>query len=506
MTPLLTLRSAAVGATALLASAAIAAAGDGDGTARDDKTTVTIWRAPNSVTPQYPQYGYQYGGYAYGAQPGDAAFVSHRRTVDVVADGELRFPGVSTRIDPSTVQFRSLADKGTSVVEQRYAYDLGSPEKLIRRYVGKTVTVTTAKGEVTGTLRGVDADSLVIETGTGATRAVEIIRRGDHLLDVRLAAGDDALATVPTLIWKVQSKKPGKQAVEVSYRTDGLRWDADYTAILDEGKNTVDLSAWATIVNETSVAYTDSELILVTGILENQPAAAPYAGAIVPRAPSVPPTSFTVPRPVTIAAGGTVQVELMPARNGVAARKIVVYETTQDMSPSYQTYVNYDCYAYNQPNTGGRGELALEVEGPPRRPGAKKPAAVLPEGRVRVFRRKGDGLELLGEDALKVNASTGHARLRLGNADAVAGERRQLECKYDDRTRTLREKFEVKVENKTKDPVEVVVREYLYRWVNWKIDGEDVPGTKAANQTQEYRVKLGASSKKTFTYTVVYSW
>jgi len=507
MTPLFTFRSAAVGATALLASVAIATAGDGDAP-RDEKTTVTIWRAPASAVVAYQyQYGYQYGGYAYGAQPGDAAFVSHRRTVDVAAEGELRFPGVSTRIDPSTVQFRSLADaKGTSVVEQRYAYDLGSPEKLIRRYVGKPVTVTTAKGEVTGTLRGVDADSLVIETGTGNGRAVEIIRRGEHLLDVRLAAGDDALATVPTLIWTVQSKKPGKQSVEVSYRTDGLRWDADYTAILDEAKNQIDLSAWATIVNDTGVAYGDSELVLVTGVLENQQPAAAYAGAYVARAPSVPPTSFTVPRPVTIAAGGTVQVELMPARSGVAARKIVVYETTQDMSASYQTYVNYDCYAYNQPNTGGRGELALEVEGPSGVAKGKGKQTVLPEGRVRVFKRKGDGIELLGEDGLKVNASTGHARLRLGNDDSVTGERRQLECKYDDRTRTLREKFELKVENKSKDNVEVVLREYMYRWVNWKMDGEDIPGTKAANQTQEYRVKLGPSSKKTFTYTVLYSW
>ena len=502
MQPFFTLRSAAVGATALLASVAVATAGDGDA-ARDDKTTVTIWRAPASVPNPYAyQYGYQYGGSIYGAAAGDAAFVSHRRTVDVVAEGELRFPGVSTRIDPSTVQFRSLADgKGTSVVEQRYAYDLGSPEKLIRRYVGKQVTVTTAKGEVAGTLRGVDAESLVIETGTGANRAVEIIRRGDNLLDVKLAAGDAELATEPTLVWKVVSKKPGKHAVEVSYRTDGLRWDADYTAILDEAKNQVDLSAWATIVNDTGVAYDDSELVLVTGLLENQQPQAAYAGAYVARAPSVPPSSFTVPRPVTIAAGGTVQVELMPARSGVGARKIVVYETTQDMSASYQTYVNYDCYAYNQPNTGGRGELALEVEGP-----SGKKQTVLPEGRVRVFKRKGDGLELLGEDSLKVNAQTGHARLRLGNDDSVTGERRQLECKYDDRTRTLREKFEVKVENKTKDAVEVVLREYMYRWVNWKMDAEDIAGTKAANQTQEYRVKLGASSKKTFTYTVLYSW
>jgi hypothetical protein len=484
----------------ILALATATAVGD----ERDATTTVTIWRAPavNVAAQQY--YGYNpYGGYTYGAAAGDAAFVSHRRKVEIAAEGELRFPGVSTRIDPSTVQFRSLSDaKGTSVVEQRYAYDLGSPEKLMRRYVGKQVTVTTSKGETSGVLRGIDAESLVIESGTGKARAVEIIRRGDNLLDVRLAAGDAELATEPTLVWKVVSKKPGKQDVEVSYRTDGLRWDADYTAILEDekgGKGSVELSSWATITNDTGVEYKDSQLVLVTGILDNQQPVAPYAGYQPPRVPHSEPSTFTVPRTVSIAAGGTVQVELMPSRSG-SSRRVVLYETTADMSYAYQTYQYVDCYAYNQPaNTGMKGELALEIDGPGK-------GAVLPEGRVRVFKRKGDGLELLGEDQLKVNAETGQARLRLGTDDHISGSRVQRECKYDERTRTLREKFEVTVENKGKDSAEVVMREYMYRWVNWKMDGEDIPGTKAAAQTQEYRVKLSGNSKKTFTYTVVYSW
>jgi hypothetical protein len=142
---------------------------------------------------------------------------------------------------------------------------------------------------------------------------------------------------------------------------------------------------------------------------------------------------------------------------------------------------------------------ALELEAPAK-------GTLLPEGKIRVYRRKGDSLELLGEDALKVNASSGHARLRLGNDDTIQGSRQSLECKVDERTRTLREKIEIKVENKGKEAVEVILREYMYRWVNWRMDGEDVAGTKAANQTQEYRVKLGPGAKKSFQYTVVYAW
>lgn len=486
----------AAAALALLCGDTPAGAGGGG----DDHTMVTIWRAPSAQAAQYG-YGYNgyYGGYTYGAAVGDGAFITERRSVQVAADGELRFPGVSSRIDPSTVQFRSITDpKGTTVVEQRYAYDLGSPEKLLRRYVGKPIVVTTSHGETTGVLRSVDAEALVLETGAGQTRAVEIIRRGQHLLDVKLAAADDTLATEPTLVWKVNTKKTGKQTVEVSYRTDGLRWDADYTAVLDESKNAVDLSAWATINNDTGVEFKDAELVLVTGQLATAQPQAPYPGAYAVRTPAVEPVSFTVPRPVTVSAGGTVQVELMPARSGVSAHKVVVYETALDQSAQWQTYPNSDCYGYVPPNQS-RGTQALEVDAPTK-------GAVLPEGKVRVFRRKGDTVELMGEDDLKVNASTGSARLQLGADDKISGERRQVDCKFDDRARTLREKVEVKVENKSKEPVEVILREYMYRWINWRMDAEDVPGSKAAGQTQEYRIKLAANSKKTFTYAVLYSW
>src|SRR5688500_5629770 len=97
---------ASIGIAGLVAATATADEGE-----RDKSTTVTIWRAPATAVPYQYGYGYNpYGGYTYGAAAGDAAFISHRRNVDIKAEGELRFPGVSTRIDPSTVQFRSLSD------------------------------------------------------------------------------------------------------------------------------------------------------------------------------------------------------------------------------------------------------------------------------------------------------------------------------------------------------------------------------------------------------------
>jgi hypothetical protein len=460
----------------------------------DAHTSVTIWRSPAVQNP--------WGGMTYGAYDTNA-FITDRRKVDVPASGELSFDGVTARIEPVTVQFRSITDpNGTSVLEQRFVRGLSSPDELLTRHIGKPVTVTTEKGEVSGTLRAVDSDAIVLEVGTGANKAVEVLRRGEFVRDIKLQGA--ALASDrPSLAWKLKTGKAGPQQIEVSYRTGGLSWSPDYTAILDDAKKTIDFSAMATIQNQTGIDFDNVDLTLVTGALNqsSQVVANPYGAPVAPRAPT-PTTSYTVPRRVKLGKGESVQVELMPARAAAKTTKVVLFEAAQDQSINFQGYPSTDCYQF-VPGQGAHAQVALEVQ----------VGNGLPEGRVRLFRRKsgsgtaGERLEVASEDTLRVNAQSGVARIGLAAADSeITGERKQLECRYDERTRTLREKIEVKIENKGKAALDVVVREYMYRWMAWKIESEDEKGSKAAPQTQEYRARVPATGKKTVTYTVVYSW
>jgi hypothetical protein len=470
----------------MIAGAAIEARGD------DAHTSVEIWRSPAVQNP--------WGGMTYGAYDTNA-FVTDRRKVDIPASGEVTFDGVASRIEPVTVQFRSISDpNGTSVQEQRFVRGLSSPDELLTRHIGKPVIVTTEKSEVSGTLRAVDSEAIVLEVGSGANKGVEVLRRGEFVRDIKLQ-GATVASDKPSLVWKLKTGKAGPQNIEVSYRTAGLSWSPDYTAILDDNKNTIDFSAMATIQNQTGIDFDDVDLTLVTGVLNqaNQVVANPYGGPVAQR-PATPTTSYTVPRRVKLGKGESVQVELMPAKTAAKTTKVVLLELAQDQSINYQGYPAQDCYAF-VPGQSAHAQVALEVN----------VGKGMPEGRVRLFRRKGgsggDRLEVASEDTLHVNEQSGLARIGLAAADTeITGERKQLECRYDDRTRTLREKIEVKIENKGKSALDVVAREYMYRWMAWKMEAEDEKGSKAAAQTQEYRVRVPANGKKTFTYTVVYSW
>src|SRR3546814_11862527 len=55
-----------------------------------------------------------------------------------VCSYDLEFPDVSAQIRPETVSFSA---EGASIVEQNFDFDLLSPDKLMEKAVGQTVTI-----------------------------------------------------------------------------------------------------------------------------------------------------------------------------------------------------------------------------------------------------------------------------------------------------------------------------------------------------------------------------
>ena len=472
----------------------VLAVGVSDVAAGGAQTAITVWATPASSA---------YGGITYGgAQPQAAgAMITERRELDITSGSEVRITGIAATMDPATVQLRSLTDPGgLAVSEQRFLPGASTPDEILSRHLGDQITVVTAKGDVTGTLRSVDPEALVVEVGTGEQRRLQVMRRDGYVQDVRLPAGKGI--EKPTLVWRLATKKPGKHSVELTYRADGLTWSADYLAIYNEAQRTIDFSAWATLKNATGTSFDGAELTLVSGGVPLAPTPGLNVYAL-PGRTLAPPTRFTVPHLVHVGASESVQVELMPPRTAAKARTVVTYEAIQDLSANYQAtgYLGNDCSMLTQTPAGqGRAEVAVELD----LPAGKQ----LPDGRVRVFKRPArapERLEMLAEDQLRSTA--GVARVKLASHSELVGERKTT-CNADERARTVTEKVEVKVENKGKLPIDAVVREFLWRTPLWRVDpaDENVKSVRAGPQVNEYRVSLPPGAKKSVTYTVVYSW
>jgi hypothetical protein len=455
---------------AMLVAVALAA----PGTAR---TRITVWAQPTAA--QLAAYGgAAYGGFA----PTTGALITEQREVDVAPNGEVRIAGVASSLDAASVQLRDLAEPGVAITEQRFVPGASTPTELLQRHIGDQVTIVTTKGDVTGTLRSADEQTLVVETAG----RLAVMRRDGYVQDVRLPGG---ALDKPTLVWRLATKKPGKHGVEISYRTDGITWSADYLAVLDDSGGKLDFSAWATIKNTTTAAFDGAEITLVSG--GNAATAGPTAASLGA------PRRFTLKAPVKIGANDSVQVELAPPRTGAKVRSVVAYEAMADPSSTTVGEPNLECTSYNGSGMGtGRAEVAVELDVPA--------GATLPDGRVRLFRRHSDRLEVVSEDQL--HAAAGVARVRVGPSSEVVGERRAITCNVDEQARTMTEKLEVRVENKGKQAVDVVIREFMWRWLVWRIDAEDRKGATVTPQTHEYRLRVPSKGAQTVTNTVVYTW
>ncbi len=467
-----------VGAGAALAAAIAGHAAAGG---RDRATTISIKR------PAAPELAYGGDGYGGVTAPATSAYVTHERAIDVGADGLVTFPGVAAMLDAATVEFRSATDPtGTRVVEQRLVNDVINPEALLFRQLGKPVVVTLATGELSGTLRALSPDALVID---GADRAAHIVPRGPQVLGIKLPTA--SVDQEPTLEWRITTARPGRHDVAVSYRTDGLAWQPDYSAVMtDDGA--VDLSAWATITNDTGSDFTDADLTLTAGGGDGVFATL----GLAPGRPSrTKPQEWKIAGKISLRAGQTVQVELAPKQVGAKAKRALVFEALADGAGADNAQATSDCDAYEplNPRTG----QYLEVDA----------GAPLPSGKVRLLRRAGKELTVVGTDELRANATTGVVRIALSGAEvAVSGERNRVQCQLAPSGRSLREDVELTVTNDGTDPADVVVRETMYRWHHWKLTRESAKGARADDRVHEWRVRLAKGESKTISYTVQYDW
>lgn len=419
-----------------LGLATVAAAGG-----KSSKTAITVWSG---------------GGATYGTQ---GALVVERRDVDLTGN-ELHFDNVSPALDAASVQLRDLGGAQLDIVQQRFvAGGAGAPLALMLRHVGDPITVITAKGEVSGTLRGLDEANYAIQTKTG----LEIVRR-EAAERLKIQSGED----LPRLAWKLANAKAGPHGVEVSYRTDGLDWTPHYVAYLDDG--TADFLAFANIKNATGVKWTDAQVTLALG-----------------------PQRFELPEPVTLEGEDDVMVKLAAPVRAAKAHPIVAIEASTDALMTNAADTGQDCTVTESP--AGAIEPSLELDLPAN--------AKLPDGHVAIYKRTKDRVEPIGEDDF--HATPGHARLKLTGDLDLAFHRAATNCVWDDRAQTLKEHVEIAI-NAGAAPRELVVRDYLWRNATAKVEHESQHGSPLAGQQREWRTRVAANGKATISYDVVYSW
>src|SRR5881409_2459991 len=176
---------------------------------------------------------------------------------------EVQFMDVAALIDPTTVHLKSITDAaGLKILEQNYEYDLLSSQKLMEKYVGRTVRLYTADGTY--------HEATLLSTDGPVYEINGQIHLG-HYGRLVLPSLPENLVSKPTLVWLLRNQTARPQRVEASYLTGGITWKADYVMVLDAADRLADLTGWVTIDNKSGATYPNAALKLVAGDVNRAP-------------------------------------------------------------------------------------------------------------------------------------------------------------------------------------------------------------------------------------------
>jgi hypothetical protein len=173
------------------------------------------------------------------------------------------FPDVSGQIRPETV---TLSGGGFEVVEQNFDFDLLSPQAMMTKALGETITLVRTN-PASGQEMRERATVLAVNGGV-------VLRIGDRIevlrddgLPVRVIFDrvPENLRARPTLSVTLEGTRAGTRPVTLSYLTPGLAWKADYVALFDERAGKIDVQGWITLSNSTGTTFANANTLLVAG-------------------------------------------------------------------------------------------------------------------------------------------------------------------------------------------------------------------------------------------------
>ena len=434
----------------------------------------------------------------------DLALVKDTRKVSLKTGlNALALRDVSAQMRPETALLRSINAPGSlTLLEQNFDFDLLTPQKMLEKYVGKTVGIVKTN-PTTGVETTEQATVLAANNGV----VLKIGNRIETGLPGRIVY-DDVPANLrdrPTLVTQINNKCAAVQTVELSYLTGGLGWKADYVAELNSKEDMLDLSGWVTLTNTSGASYKNAKLQLVAGdvnrvqqnmhptmMRKNMDAMAEVAAPAPMAEESLSEYHlYTLDRPTNIMEAQTKQVALLSA-SGIPARKELVL-----LGAEYYYQGQYG-------EIGTKMKVSAYVEFDNKE--ASKLGLPLPKGIMRFYKKdSGGNAQFVGEDNIDHTPKNESVRLKLGDSFDVTADKKQTDFKVlpppTKRNQLNESAFELVLKNAKKEKVTVTVQEPISG--DWKIVSESHPHSKANSHLAVWKIDIPAESKTTLTYRAV---
>ena len=459
---------------------------------------------------------------------------------------QVRFADTTAHLEPDSVILRDpKSGVKLSIVEQNYRADPVSQGLLLHLNEGKEIEFVvrepskpdrTVKGKIIrsgytahsaesmqryGRAYAMSQMSMSSAYGQGMQPIIEVEGQLQFGLPGKPffpALADDTVLK-PTLVWKLHSDQAAKVNAEVAYQTGGMSWEAAYNVVAPEKGDTLDLTGWVTMDNQSGKTFKEAKVQLVAGdvakLQNGNDEEARRVGAMRAALASVNPPQITeksfdeyhlysLPLPTTLHDRETKQVEFVRAA-GIKAQRIYVYDGVKIDRNRYSNYTMMNIRSQEDYGTESNPKVWVMREF--KNSAANQLGIPLPLGTVRFYRQDDEGqLQFTGENQIDHTPKDETLRIYTGNAFDLVGERKRTAFKSDSSNHWFDETFEITLRNHKTEAAEIRVVEHLYRWTNWEIREPSNTFLKTDAQTIEFRIPLKPDEERVVSYQVHYSW
>ncbi len=429
---------------------------------------------------------------------GGAALIHDRRVVPLEEGlNRIAWRDVSAQMDATSAILEPAG--GTNLIgvrEQNFDYDLLDPEALMRKFVGREVTVVH-EARFAGERDTRETAEILSVNGGIVLKYKDGIETGvrGHIV---FPDSGGAFRERPTLVLQVESEHAQSQALDLSYMTGGMTWRADYVGVVSADGSRLGLTGLVTLSNTSGESYENARLQLVAGnvnVVQPQTNNAYAAMRTIARVTSSAVSQenyyeyhlYTLARPTTILDNETKQLTLLTAQN------VPIRETLELRgSPDY--------YRSAEPDIGDRLPVGAYVSFENR---GGELGIPLPGGIVRLYKNDSHGLsQFLGSDSIDHTPKNETVRLHVGDSFDVTARKVQTDfhlegCGADSSYRIVLANAKTAAQN-------VLVVEPIPG--DWQILEENLPHTKSSASTASWNVRVRPGGRSTLTYTAHVNW
>lgn len=419
---------------------------------------------------------------------------------------EVIFDGVSRNIQPETA---IIYGNGIKVLEQNYSYNLISEDNLIKQTIGKEV-LTVRENPEDGKNIFDRAVILGVENGKPILRfnyGIETDFSGRIVFN-EIPAN---LSNKPILAAKLNNDSADDKFLNLAYLTSGLSWKTDYVANISD-KNTLDLTGWVSINNESGIDYDNAKIQLIAGdvnivrpLMQPRMMMAKASFALMDNAvegASIEPEQinsyelYTLPNITSLKDRQTKQISLIEKQSVTYEKEFHLY------SPLY--------LGASSEFKKAHPDITIVMENT-----AKSNLGIsLPAGTIRFYEKDKNGnLQFIGSNNISNTAKEETIRLNLGKAFSLVADGKVKKINEKELSRTTKENngcynvnvlktYEVSVNfnNAEKENNAVIFKQNMSD--SAKIVNENIKSELENANTRVWKVEIPANSKAELNFTV----